>query len=170
MADLDTVQVDELTEGKIFYTMLYKTKDGDELYIGSRWMLGRTEDDALERANQSFMVTIALGLSRVKVVPVIQGYVQLTAPMQFSGAALREPLGVLLLAGPRYEDAKAELFSEIEEELTAKRKSNRDSHVDVEIIGEGELAYCRACMGGEAELWEQSCLVRQSMNLLGMDK
>ncbi len=40
---------------------------------------------------------------------------------------------------------------------------NRTTHKNVRLIGEGELAYCDDCHGGEVELWEASCEVRRTL-------
>lgn len=46
--------------------------------------------------------------------------------------------------------------------MTATCNTNFSTHKRVVRIGEGQLAYCEDCCGGEIELYEQSCAERQA--------
>lgn len=45
--------------------------------------------------------------------------------------------------------------------MRAYRATNFASHEpNIELVGEGELAYCNRCKGGEVELWDENCTER----------
>lgn len=54
-----------------------------------------------------------------------------------------------------------ELVDAVNEIIRQQRQRNRDSHKNIEKVGEGELLWCKDCNGGEIDLWDASCGQRQ---------
>lgn len=80
-----------------------------------------------------------------------------------------ERIGRLRISGNVVEDSNVEeslnqLQEKVDElvdahnELVRREQArNRQTHKGVVKVGEGELAYCEHCHGGEVDLWEHSC-------------
>lgn len=47
-----------------------------------------------------------------------------------------------------------------------ERARNRQTHINVEKVGDGELLYCKDCHGGEVELWDATCRARQGLDTI----
>lgn len=67
-----------------------------------------------------------------------------------------------IAVGPRptrYElrDKINSLIEAVNELIQREQRRNRASHKNIVKVGEGELAFCEDCKGGEIDLWEASC-------------
>lgn len=55
------------------------------------------------------------------------------------------------------KDKVNEMIDAVNDLVRREQARNRQTHKGVVKVGEGELAYCEDCHGGEVDLWEHSC-------------
>jgi hypothetical protein len=59
-----------------------------------------------------------------------------------------------------------ELIDAINEIERREQQRNYQTHQNIIKVGDGELAYCTDCHGGEVELWEATCSSRCGLTVI----
>lgn len=150
-------------EGTLRWTQLYKDKQGNEMFFRYQDCFFEQKEDAKELIIRLFLETAMLGLYPDRLFPLIMGQSVLVAPASYDLHGIEFFVGVI--AGPLYDQYVEANKEKLDEGRQKQHTENAATHQQIVYEDEAQsIPHCTECKGTDRQLYEQTCIVRQTMN------